>query len=162
MSLNCFILLFRYLFASILTVTFAHHRDLVSHLNSSFVATDKLRSIQKVLDPNCVPLKCCQVVATRWWSTSMLIDSVVALKRPLIALFRNKFREHESPNTPTALESLELTEDNFLGLQDIQHILSPFKDTRLKILHFKFYKKIKNIFLYFYPSTVSIFSVGDA
>ena len=60
----------------------------------------------------------------------MLIDSVVALKRPLIALFRNEFREHESPNTPTALESLELTEDDFLGLQDIQHILSPFKEAQ--------------------------------
>jgi hypothetical protein len=102
-------------------------QNLVSHLNSPHAAADKLRSIQKVLGPACTTLKCIQDVETRWWFTSMLVDSALKLKLPLLQLFQNEVRARDTPDKPTALEALELTEDDFLGLQDIQHILTPFK-----------------------------------
>lgn len=113
-------------------------RDLVSYVNSSVIATEKIRSAQKKMDTSNNPLKLLSDVETRWWSTHTLVDRVLKMKDCLCAVFESEFRCRESSNTPTTLEILALTEDDFLALSDILHLLTPFKDAQ-KALEGEFY-----------------------
>jgi hypothetical protein len=102
-------------------------RDLVSHVNSSSVTAEKLRSVQHQNKPSGFIYKLMPGCETRWWSTLLMIERAFELKEALKDLFEDEFRFRESANTPTTLESLRLSDDDFDSLKDLIYILSPFK-----------------------------------
>jgi len=105
-------------------------RNLVSHVNASVIACDKIRNAQLKLSPNCTPLKLVSDVETRWWSTHSLIDRIVKLKDPLLEVFAQEFRHRERHDRMTKLESLQLSNEDFLQLSDILYLLTPFKNAQ--------------------------------
>ena len=113
-------------------------RNLVSHVNSSIIASDKIKSTQFQLSPSSTALKLVSDCETRWWSTHSLVERIVKLKAPLLLVFQEEFRHRERPNTETALEGLTLTEDDFASLEDILYLLTPFKNAQ-KALEGQFY-----------------------
>jgi len=104
-------------------------RDLVSYVNSSVLATEKIRAKQ-AQDPDCTVFKLLSDVETRWWSTHTLVERVLKLKDTLVDVFANEFRFRDSPNQLTALEKLQLTDDDFLALSDVLTLLTPFRDSQ--------------------------------
>jgi len=70
-------------------------RDLVSHVNSSVIASDKIKHAQLQRDPNCVALKLVSDVETRWWSTHALVECILKLKDPLMDVFSSEFHFRE-------------------------------------------------------------------
>jgi hypothetical protein len=58
-------------------------RDLVSHVNSSTIANEKLAMAQRAIEPGGKVYKLLQDVRTRWWSTTDLIERVIKLEAPL-------------------------------------------------------------------------------
>jgi len=105
-------------------------RNLVSHVNASVTASDKIKNSQLKLSPNCTPLKLVSDVETRWWSTHSLIERIVKLKDPLLEVFAQEFRHRERQDRPTKLESVQLTNEDFLQLSDILYLLTPLKDAQ--------------------------------
>ncbi len=104
-------------------------RDLVSYVNSSVLATEKIRAKQ-AQDPDCTVFKLLSDVETRWWLTHTLVEHVLKLKDTLVDVFANEFRFRDSPNQLTALEKLQLTDDDFLALSDVLTLLTPFRDSQ--------------------------------
>jgi hypothetical protein len=69
-----------------------------------------------------------QDVKTRWWSTHMMLERVIALKESLQNMFEFEYKNRESKNKPTILEQYELREDDYQFIADIARVLEPFKD----------------------------------
>lgn len=105
-------------------------RALVSYFHSSTTATEKLAAAQRTINPNGITLKLLSDVKTRWWSTHTLIGRVLTLKPALQYLFDHDFRYREHQNTPTQLEMMSLSEEDFESLENILFVLSPFKDAQ--------------------------------
>ncbi len=108
---------------------FRKARDLVSYVNSSVLAKEKIRAKQ-AQDPDCTVFKLLSDVETRWWSTHTLVERVLKLKDTLVDVFANEFCFRDSPNQLTALEKLQLTDDDFLALSDVLTLLTPFRDSQ--------------------------------
>lgn len=105
-------------------------RDLVSYFHSSTIATEKLITAQKQLNPTSIPLKLVQDVKTRWWSTHSMITRILELREPLQHLFQNEFRHREGPNTQTQLEKLQLMDSDFQHLENLEFVLKPFQEAQ--------------------------------
>jgi len=99
--------------------------NLVSHINSSGNANEKLANCQQKINPGGVNYKLLQDVVTRWWSTFTLVERVIKLEAPLKLMFQDEFRHRASANQPTLLETFELADDDFDGLRAILHVLKP-------------------------------------
>jgi len=102
------------------------------------IASEKIKRAQLELNPTGTALKLVSDCETRWWSTHSLVERMIQLKEPLLDVFEKEFRCRERPQTPTALENLALSEDDFLYLADILHLLTPFKNAQ-KALEGEFY-----------------------
>ena len=102
-------------------------RDLVSHVNSSTIANEKLATAQKAIQPGRKVYKLLQDVCTRWWSTADLIERVIKLEAPLKRMFRQEFVNRIQENQPTLLEGYKLSDDDFDGLRNILHALKPIR-----------------------------------
>ena len=89
------------------------------------IASEKIKRAQLEVNPTCTALKLISDCETRWWSTHSLVEHIIQLKEPLLDVFEKEFRCRERPQTPTALENLALSEDDFLYLADILHLLTP-------------------------------------
>ena len=113
-------------------------RDLVSHVNSSVIASDKIKHAQLQCDPNCVALKLVSDVETRWWSTHALVEHILKLKDPLMDVFSSEFCFRECQDKETKLESLKLSEEDFEQLSNILFLLTPLKDAQ-KTLEGEYY-----------------------
>ena len=61
-------------------------RALVEFFNSSTQALEKLMKVQEVTNPEKKPLKPCQDVVTRWWSTWKMLHRLQYLRRAISAL----------------------------------------------------------------------------
>jgi hypothetical protein len=113
-------------------------RNLVSHVNSSVVASEKIKSAQLALSPNCTPLKLVSDCETRWWSTQALVGHLLKLQEPLQYVFEDEFCLRERPQNLTLLETYELSDEDFTLLGGILYLLTPFKDAQ-KALQGKLY-----------------------
>ncbi len=71
-----------------------------NNVNSSIIASEKIKSAQVELSPSYTVLKLVSVCETRWWST----NSLVGLKAPLLLVFLEEFHHCEMPNTETELK----------------------------------------------------------
>lgn len=111
--------------SSILSVKRA--RDLVSFFHSSSIATEKLRQAQKTLKPGATPLKLVQDVKTRWWSTHDMIKRVLELREALKLVFTEEFRYRDSQTVPTQLEKMQLSDDDFESLENVEYVLKPLQ-----------------------------------
>jgi hypothetical protein len=100
-------------------------RNLVSHINSSCNANQKLASCQWKINPSGVIYKLLKDVVTRWGSTFALVERVIKLEAPLKLMFEDELRHRTSANQPTPLESFVLTNADFDGLRAILHVLKP-------------------------------------
>jgi len=98
---------------------------LVSHINSSCNANEKLANCQQKINPGEVNYKLLQDVVTRWWSTFTLIERVIKLEALLKLMFQDEFQHRTSANKPTLLGAFELTDNDFDGLRAILHVLKP-------------------------------------
>ena len=105
-------------------------RVLVNHFHSSCRANQKLCQAQKTLDPSCTPLKLLSDVKTRWWSTHTLLERILHLKQALKVVFDNEFRAREEINTPTPIELMRLTDDDFEAISNVLFVLTPFKQAQ--------------------------------
>jgi hypothetical protein len=93
-------------------------RVLVNHFHSSYHAHEKLHNAQQTLDPSCTPLKLLSDVKTRWWSTHTLLERILCLKDALKFVFNNEFCEHDEMHTPTPIELMQLSDDDFQSLHN--------------------------------------------
>jgi hypothetical protein len=105
-------------------------RALVSYFHSSTIATEKLAVAQRSTNPNGAVLKLHSDVKTRWWSTHTLVERVLELKAALQYVFDQEFRCREHQNSPTQLELLKLSADDFESLDNILFVLTPFKSAQ--------------------------------
>jgi hypothetical protein len=105
-------------------------RVLVNHFHSSYRAHEKLCNAQRTLDPSCTPLKLLSNVKTRWWSTHTLLERILRLKDALKFVFDNEFRARDEINTPTLIELMRLSDDDFQSLHNVLYVLTPFKDAQ--------------------------------
>ena len=105
-------------------------RALVSYFHSSTIATEKLAVAQRSTNPNGAVLKLHSDVKTRWWSTHTLVERVLELKAALQYVFDQEFRYREHQNSPTQLELLKLSADDFESLDNILFVLTPFKSAQ--------------------------------
>lgn len=87
-------------------------RALVGHFNSSSQATTDLLDIQDRM----TPLKIVQDVATRWWSTYMMVNRLIELKDSFAALVQRDLFD----------EDTNLSEEQWDALEDIKALLEPF------------------------------------
>ena len=108
-------------------------RVLVNHFHSSCLAKDKLCKAQKALDPSCTPLKLLSDVKTRWWSTHTMLERILRLKDALKFVFDNEFRSREHMNTPTIIELMRLSDDDFEVIHNVMFVLTPFKQAQLAL-----------------------------
>ena len=58
---------------------------------------------------------------------------VLELREALLHLFQNEFQNRDVQNVPTQLEKLQLTDDNFDQLENIEYVLRPFKDAQMAL-----------------------------
>ena len=87
-------------------------RALVGHFNSSSQASCDLLDVQNRV----TPLTIIQDVATRWWSTYMMISRLIELKDSFQALVQRDVMDEE----------INLTEEQWDALVDIKALLEPF------------------------------------
>ncbi len=99
-------------------------RNLVSHVNSSIIATEKIKFAQLELSPSSTALKLVSDCETRWWSTHSLVERIIKLKQPLLKVFEDEFCYRERPHQETLLETIAPTEDDFASLGDIAYLFS--------------------------------------
>jgi hypothetical protein len=105
-------------------------RDLVSHINSSTAAKEKLAKAQQTVNPTGFVYKLLQDVVTRWGSTFKLVERVIQLRDPIKETFHQEFRNRTTVNQPTLLEKYSLSNEDFDGLCNILHILKPLQSAQ--------------------------------
>jgi hypothetical protein len=66
-------------------------QNLVSHVNSSIIATEKIKSAQLELSPSSTALKLVSDCETKWWSTNSLVERTIKLKQPLLKVFEDEY-----------------------------------------------------------------------
>jgi hypothetical protein len=102
-------------------------RDLVSHIRHSPASKEKLDAAQRRVNNTDPTLVVIQDVKTRWWSTYMMLERLCKLKAAIQDMFYHEFRYRRQCNKTTTLEKYELTEGDFSCLEDVVHVLLPFK-----------------------------------
>jgi len=105
-------------------------RDLVSHINSSTAANEKLAKAQRMINPTGYVYKLLQDDITRWFSTFTLVQRVVKLEESIKEMFRQEFRNRTSVNQATLLEKYSLSDEDFDGLRNILHVLKPLQSAQ--------------------------------
>jgi hypothetical protein len=102
-------------------------RDLVSHVSQSPLANSKLAAAQKRISPEGVVLVLIQDVKTRWWSTYMMLQRILVLKQAIVNMFSEEFRNREQQDKTTLLENFNLSDNDFEVINNVVHVLAPFK-----------------------------------
>ena len=102
-------------------------RDLVPHVNSSPLANAKLASAQKKVSPDKQVLVLIQDVKTRWWARYQMLERILSLKLAIKFRFAEEFHNREHQDKKTLLEQFELSANDFLVINDVVHVLMPFK-----------------------------------
>jgi hypothetical protein len=104
--------------------------DLLSHINSSTAANEKLAKAQQTVNSTGFVYKLLQDVVTRWGSTFKMEEEVVKLEEPIKEMFLQEFRNRATVNQPTLLEKYSLSDEDFDGLQNILHVLKPLQSAQ--------------------------------
>ena len=100
---------------------------MVSHIRQSPASKEKLDAAQQGVNETDSTLVVIQDVKTRWWSTYMMLERLCKLKAAIKDMFYHEFRYRRQSTKRTALEKYELTEEDFCCLEDVLHVLLPFK-----------------------------------
>jgi len=101
--------------------------DLVSHIHQSPTSKEKLDAAQQRVNNTDHKLVVIQDVKTRWSSTYMMLERLCKLKAAIQDMTYHEFRYRRQCNKTTTLEKYELTEAEFSCLEDLVHVLLPFK-----------------------------------
>jgi hypothetical protein len=102
-------------------------RALVSVLNHSTQVLDKLKEIQvqRNVDENALGLT--NDVENGWWSTYIIIDRMLNLKFPIRNLYYEEL-DDDTRKDVSVLAKCHLTKDDWECLDNVRHVLEPFKE----------------------------------
>ena len=107
-------------------------KALITFVNKSPQAQEKLASCQRKIKPDKRPLKLLSDVKTRWWSTHAMVERALKLHPAISMMIREEhvLRVQQGKTAETKLESLALSDEDFETLDHIVQVLHPLRQAQ--------------------------------